>query len=352
MKFDTVLDKHIEFKKTSVKSKEKIKDIRRYLGKFLKFVNKPMNKIEEEDIIKFLNSLEFSIGTINDIKTYIKVFVKWYYPDWSAKFRNLDRICKMQKPPQTYTAERMIKYEDIEKIVQTENNLQWKTYWLTLFYGGFRPSEASRLKWEEIFFEPEGVIIKVRTTKTNKDFIKALPKEAEQMLKELKQQSSSHLVFPSPLKPNSPLTTRAICQRLKRVSKKAIDKEVTPYLLRHSIATILYNDDSRPDDDVASQLGHNKSMKKTYQHLNYDEIKTRARKLWVKTKLSKTERDEFEQMKRDLSELKNQTTLVLRRILNGDSKIKESLKYFEIEDNFDLNKKAKPMTKEEFSKIE
>jgi integrase len=59
-----------------------------------------------------------------------------------------------------------------------------------------------------------------------------------------------------------------------------------------------------------------------------------------------------ESQKKDLSELKNQTSLVLRRIINGDSKIKESLKYFEIEDNFDLNKKAKPITKEEFSKIE
>jgi predicted nucleic acid-binding Zn-ribbon protein len=57
-----------------------------------------------------------------------------------------------------------------------------------------------------------------------------------------------------------------------------------PYALRHSIATILYKDDTRKDDDTAHQLGHNKSMKATYLNLDEDSLKARARKLWIKTK--------------------------------------------------------------------
>jgi len=301
----TILNKHLEFKKTSVHSIEKLKDIERYLKKFLDSTTKPLSKFNEDDIAKFLNSLKFSIRTINDIKTYIKVFLKWNFADWSSRFRNLDRLCKMQKPSKAYQPEDMINYEEFEKIVKAERDLMYKVYWLVMFYGGFRPSEACNLKWDQVFFEDEGVIIKLHTTKTNKDFYKALPKEAEQLLKELKKQSNSFWIFPSPIKENCPIVARSICGRLKRLSKKVLGKKVVPYALRHSIATILYGDDKRKDSDIAQQLGHNKSMKEIYMNLDENTLKSKARSLWIKTKpLSKDEKEELNILRKQVEKNK------------------------------------------------
>lgn len=299
-----VLDKHIEFKKTSVKHEPKLLDIKRYLGMFLNSTKKPLSKFAEEDITKFLNSLtdKYSIRTINDIKVYLKVFIKWHYPDWSSRFRNLERLCKMQKPSKAYSPEQMLSFEDVEKIVKKEKDLMWKVYWLVFFYGGFRPSECAGLLWDQIFFEKEGVIIKVHATKTNKDFYKSLPRNVEHLLKEWRNYNDSEFVFPSPIKSGSSIQARTICGRLKRLSKKAIGREVVPYALRHSLATILYADDKRKDDDTANQLGHTKSMKSTYMNLNGEQLKARARKLWIKTKpLTPEEKEELEFLKEELN---------------------------------------------------
>lgn len=248
-----VLEKHIEFKKTSVRNNAKLKDIKHYLELFVNSTTKPLSKFNEDDVIYFLNSLtnKYSIRTINDIKTFLKVFIKWYYVDWSSKFRNLERLCKMQRPSKAYQPEQMLNLEEIKKLVESENDLMWKVYWMVFFYGGFRPSECARLKWDEIYFEKEGVIIKLHTTKTNKDFYKSLPKDAEHLLHEWRNYNHSEFVFPSPVNKNDCIRARSICGRLKRLSKKVLGKEVVPYALRHSVATILYSDDKRKDDDVA-----------------------------------------------------------------------------------------------------
>lgn len=312
MNKETILEKHLEFKKTSVHSKDKLKDIERYLSLFLNHSKKPLEKYGEEEIIKFLNSLTFSIRTLNDIKSYIKVFVKWNFPDWSLRFRNLDKLTKQGRPEPAFTPEEMLTYEEVEKIVKKENNLMWKTYWLVFFFGGFRPSEACRLKWSQVFFEPQGVIIKIHTTKTNRDFYKSLPKEAEYSLKELKSNSSSEYIFSSSRVGKDYIQTKSACSRLKRISKLALGKEVVPYQMRHSIATILYGDDKLKDDDIANQLGHSKDMRAVYKNLNTQQIKEKARNLWTKQNtfvISEEEKSNMEKLKQDIEELKKRDKL-------------------------------------------
>jgi integrase len=313
----TALQRHIEFKKTSVSSIEKLKDTERYIKKFLDSTPKQMDKIKEEDLVKFINSLDFQIRTKNTIKAYLKVFIKWYYPDWSLKFRNLDRICKQQKPSKAFQPEDMISLEEIKKLIEAEKDLMYKVFWSVFFYGGFRPSECCQLLWDNIFFESQGVIIKLHATKTNRDFYKSLPREVEHLLKEWKKFNSSRWVFPSPLKEDSPIISRTICARLKRLSKKTLNKLVVPYALRHSIATILYKDSKRKDDDTAQQLGHNKSMKQVYLNLDEDTLKANARKLWIKTKpLTPEEKEEFQKLKEEVAQIKE----ILKKLILKDAK--------------------------------
>ncbi len=313
-----ILEEHIEFKKTSVNSVEKLKDIRRYIGRFLNSNKKPLNKFEEKDLTKFINSLSGkSINTINDIKVYLKVFIKWFFVDYSSRFRNLDRICKTHKSPKSHTPEQMLSLKDVEKLIKGEKDLMWRVYWLVFFYGGFRPSEACKLEWKDVSFESKGTIIKTFSKKNGKNFYKSLPKNAEEYLKQWKEKNDSNWVFPSPLVEGNHIKAKSVYFRLKKLSKRVLGNEVYPYTLRHSIATIKYNDDNLKDDDVANQMGHTKSMKDVYVNLDEEQIKLRARKIYIKPKkLTSKEKDEIKELKKQINKLKNFTKKGFLQIIN------------------------------------
>ena len=300
-----VLKEHIEFKKTSVTSEQKLKEIERYLNRFLKSSNKTLGKFTESDLTNFINSLtqEFGIRSINSIKVYLKVFIKWYFEDYSSRFRNLDRLCKSQEPPQAYEPEQMLEEKDIKKLIEGENDLMWKVFWLVFFYGGMRGVENRSLAWEQVFFEKKGVIIKIYSKKNKKKFYKALPKEVEHYLKEWKKFNQSQWVFPSPIKEGEHIARKTIYHRLVKLSKKVLGKSVSPSILRSSFATLKYNNDNLKDDDVANQMGHSKSMKKTYVILDDEKLKARARLMWVKPKeLSPEEENELKKEVKELRE--------------------------------------------------
>lgn len=307
------LRQHLEFKKTSV-NKDKVEDIERYLKLFLNSNKKELDKFDEQDLTKFINSLEadYSTRTINDIKVFVKVFIKWYYADYSSRFRNLDKICQNQKPEKAYTPEQMLSLDEIKKLVEGEKDLMYKTYWMTFAFGGFRPSEACGLKWNQVDFDTS--TIKIHTTKTGKDFYKGLPKEAMHLLSEWKKHNGSEYVFPSPVNQEGCITARSICKRLKKLSLKVLGKDVVPYQIRHSIATELYKDDKRKDDDTANQLGHTKSMKNVYLNLDENSLKAKARSIWIKVERMKPEekanylelKKEMEDMKYTIEQLKKQ----------------------------------------------
>lgn len=306
------LKNFLAYKSTSVGSL-KLLDIERDIGKFLKPIQ-DMRKFEEMDIVKHLEALKkYSISHRNGIKAYIKQFVKWNYPNWSYDFRNLDKICKTEKLPKTYQAEEMLSKEDIEKLVKGENSPFWKAYFLTFFYGGFRPSEACCLKWENIELTDEGAFISITATKNKKDFVKFVPSNVSFYLNKLKEESKSKFVFPSPFKTKEHISAKGVYFRLKELSKKALKRQINPYLLRHSVATLLYNRQDVKDEDVALQLGHTKNMRATYDNANLEMLKTKARKMWIETEdLPKKQKAKYEErlaeLERSIGILQKQVT--------------------------------------------
>ncbi len=129
-----VLKEYLEFKRLSIKSSEKIKDIERDMNRFFNSSEKPIKDFKEQELINYLNSLDVKIRTLNGIKAYLKNFIKWKYEDYSIRFRNLDNICKSEKPLRAYEPEQMLTKKDIEKLVKGETNLVYKVYWLMFFY--------------------------------------------------------------------------------------------------------------------------------------------------------------------------------------------------------------------------
>jgi integrase len=307
-----VLKDFIEYKKVNCNSNSKINNYRYFLSLFLEYSDKNLKKYEEGDIIEFINYLnkEYSVGSINEIKWMIKSFVCWYYEDYPKRFRNLDRILIKQKKEKTYSPDQMLKKEDIEKLVQEEPEVRWKTFFLMYFYGGFRPIEVCNLKWKDISFDKEGGYVKTVSNKNHKEFQKFIPEDVCFYLKKWKNNNKhSDYVFPTKRSNKHgipvgdiPQTRSGVYQHLIPLAKRVLNKHVNPYILRHSIATILYNRDDLKDSDVAQQMGHSKEMKETYNNLSEDKIKARMKRIWINPELTPEKKEELEEQ---IEKLKN-----------------------------------------------
>ncbi len=304
-----VLKDYLDYKRLSVTTENKIKDISRYINKFLESNKKDISKFEEKDLIAFINSLGYKTRSMNDIKVGLKNFIKWKFEDYSIRFRNLDKICRTQKPEKSHSSEDMLKESEVKKLIEGEKELMWKVYWLVFFFGGFRPSEVCALERDKIKFESKGVIIKSYSPKTKKTFTKSLPEEAEHFLKEwLSKNETSKWVFPSTLKEGKHIHVKTAYGRLIKLSKKVLGKPVPLYILRHSFATIKYNDKELKkkgvtDDDIANQLGHTKNMKDTYLNLDDEQLKANARLMWSKAKKHSPEKEK--ELEKRLEHLEN-----------------------------------------------
>lgn len=292
------LREYLLYKATTINAKGKLQDIERYIGRFLDFTKKPIEQYTQLDLVNFLNSLKnMSQNSQNDIKVMLKNFLKWKFVDYSLRFRDLDKLCKNQKAQPTYTPEDMLSKEEVEKLIQEEMEFKWKAYWGALFYGGFRPCELSKLEWKNVLFENDGgAFIKIYSNKNKRYFDKYIPQPVAFWFKKI-QENGSEFVFPSTktARGKAPIGVKTAYFRLVKLSKKALGKSVNPYQIRHSIATLLYNRDDIKDEDVARQMGHNKTMRQTYDQLDAQKIREKLKKIYIKTEiLPQEQKNEYE----------------------------------------------------------
>jgi len=285
-----IMKEYLEYKKLTIKTEKALKIVERYTNQFINSTKKPLSKFTEADIVNFFNSLDtkFAASSSNDIKVMVKVFIKWHYPDWSSRFRNLDKLCKKKKVEPKYSPDDMLKKEDIEKLVQAELEPRWKCFWLIFFYGGFRPSEVCRLKWEDITFDGEEAYVTLYATKNKKKFEKYIPSNAVFYLKKI-QNNGSEYVFPTKRTKKKGVsvgdksqTRSGVYQHLRDIAPRVFGKHINPYILRHSIATILYNKEDIKNDDAAQQMGHSTDMKGVYSHPTKKQIREKMKKLFIK----------------------------------------------------------------------
>lgn len=311
-----LLNDYITFRSIDCKSKDAISNYRRYIKRFL-----DTDKIDEKYLTSYINKIsnEFSQTTLNIIKPLLKNFIKWHFPDYSLKFRNLDKLCRTKRAESTYDANQMLTEKDVKKLIEAENDLFWKVFWLVYFYGGFRPVDTTRLKKDMFSFEKDGMtIIKAHIKKNNKTFYKSIPANVTPLIKKWFDINKSEWVFPSP-QGDKPIHPKTPHKRLERLSMKVLGKKINPYILRHSLATIKYNEDGLKDGDVANQLGHSQSMKDTYLNLDEEKLKARAKKVWTnKKEMPKKERDILENKIKELENWKKDQQ-------SGQQKLQESL---------------------------
>lgn len=130
-------------------------------------------------------------------------------------------------------------------------NLQWFTIFRVFIYGGLRRGELLALEWSEVDFKNNQITINKNVgvgknqkvtllTPKNKSSIRTIDIDQETMLylKELKLQSTSHIVFPNTKGEYKRLSD--IDDRLKRALKNLGLKPIRVHDLRHTHASLLF----------------------------------------------------------------------------------------------------------------
>jgi len=264
----------------------KLEDIKRHVVSWHHIFEKDYDNINLKDIRDFLallNNSKRELSVKNEIKTNLKNFLRWRFRDWSLKFDDLRDIKTRQGlNERKINSNTILKRENIEQIMKTENRIFWKTFFITLYETGFRPGELRNLRWDNIKFNVKGNIseISIYSTKTKKARV-VYVKEATKFLQKLmdeqeKTGNKSEIVFHSPADKNKSLTKSSLTLWLNALSLKALGRKIHPYIVRHSRATELYRlaKQNKIAKDVAIDfMGHSEDMSKVYTHLNKEEVK-------------------------------------------------------------------------------
>src|SRR3989339_86455 len=228
----------------------KLEDIKRHVVSWHHIFEKDYDNINLKDIRDFLallNNSKRELSVKNEIKTNLKNFLRWRFRDWSLKFDDLRDIKTRQGlNERKINSNTILKRENIEQIMKTENRIFWKTFFITLYETGFRPGELRNLRWDNIKFNVKGNIseISIYSTKTKKARV-VYVKEATKFLQKLmdeqeKTGNKSEIVFHSPADKNKSLTKSSLTLWLNALSLKALGRKIHPYIVRHSRATELY----------------------------------------------------------------------------------------------------------------
>ena len=249
------------------KSQKTIEAYLLHAQKFLEFIKKDSDKIENQDIKDYLAHLmsrKLKPKSINLILSSLR-----FLNEYILKRTNLFDSIKSQK-----TAEKIPNFltrEEIQKLLSVTKNFKHKLMIELMLCSGLRVSECISLKKENI---NDDKTVTVRSGKGNKDRITIIPgivlEHLNQYLKQRKHDSD--YIFCK--KNGNKLTVKLPQKIIKKLAKEAgISKRVTPHILRHSFAThLLHNGtDIRY---IQTLLGHAQiQTTQIYTHITKEQIK-------------------------------------------------------------------------------
>lgn len=297
-------------KKCSITAgKSKVNKIRNILLQLYDVTETNLYNQTKETIDSFLivlNKSKRSVWTKNEVKVYLKQFVKWHYKDLEM-IENVKADNKRGLDPQKITENNLITEQDIEKMLRYAESYKEKCYLLLAFQTGARPQELAELKWKDVKFEDKYADVVLFSNKTKNSRTFPVVKKTKDALFEWKQ----HYSFPD-LKPNDyvfssrwrnkPITSAGLNKMLRRMATASgLNKDVWNYLFRHSRATRLYEE--LPQQIVEKLMGH-KNMAGIYAHISSKKAREEMlKKVYNIEELSVEEKEEMKELKKRMAVL-------------------------------------------------
>jgi integrase len=200
------------------------------LKKLSGWLGKAFDEVSQEEMERLVSNLEenvykkeegnYSEQTKIDFKKTLKKFYKWLGQSELVEF--MDMSIKEQDVP-------AITREEAEQLVNSTPSMKMKAVIMVLFDGGARAEEFLNLRIKDLTKKKQD---NIRFSKT---FSRTIPLPL--CTKYLNDWLSEHPEKDNPEAQLFPLTYPSLRQRLRKLSKKVLKKNLTPHTLRHSSAT-------------------------------------------------------------------------------------------------------------------
>jgi len=235
-----------------------------YNRKFLEFIKKEPEQMNEDDIKKYIASLmEKNISPKSIIM--IKAALKFFYDEVLGK-----NIVNIKSPKVSQKLPVVLTREEIKKLIDSIKNEKHRLIIALLYSSGMRLSELVNLKVGDL--ELEERIGWVRGGKGAKDRLFLISHKLLDELKEnTKGKKESDFIFEGYKGSMSPRNIQKIVT--SETKKAGIKKSVHVHTLRHTFATHLLEsgEDIRKIQEL---LGHaNLSTTQIYTHVSTEELK-------------------------------------------------------------------------------
>jgi integrase/recombinase XerD len=212
-------------------SPQTIKNYRNTLDNLMKYSEKSLKNMREDDIKGYLfylqrekdNSLKSIHRHLNAIKTFYKI-------------NNLNTADNIKLPKINKEVPVFLNFGEIKRLILATDNLRDKLIIQLLYASGLRVSELVALNRDSI----EDNKIKVQHGKGGKDRITYIDPSTRELLDTYLNSRNDQEKALFINKFNKRITTRSIERIVKKYAKEAnINKKISPHTLRHSFATHL-----------------------------------------------------------------------------------------------------------------
>jgi len=235
-----------------------------YNQKFLEFIKKSPEEVNEDDIKAFI-AKKMEEGTSTKSIILIKAALKFFYDEVLKK-----GIVNFKSPKVPKKLPTVLTKEEVKKIIDSIENEKHKLIVMFLYSSGLRLSELINLKVKDL--ELNERIGWVRTGKGEKDRMFII---SERLVEELRKftegKNPDDYVFSGRKGRLSPRTVQKIVKIA--VKKAGINKEVSPHTLRHSFATHLL-EAGENIRKIQELLGHaSLNTTQVYTHISKEELK-------------------------------------------------------------------------------
>lgn len=304
--------------------KQKQMDRRKDILQIHDVMEKPFISWDYNDLTNFVVVLKEDsrqAWTKKGILITLSIFLKWFFEDWSARFRNLDLIKKLQRQlvpdsSKKYNKDTMPTAEELDKMIRSASKV-WHKLWISMVAEAGTPfAVQSKLTWQNVEIDkPEDGIttLKYFREKNKNEFIFPLGKTTTYYLKQWQQEypypniKKTDLIFPSPTDREEPIRQPSIHTMLNVIAKKSgIDKKIYQYLIRHHVLSDSYVRDGMTEEVHRKLYGHKPGSKMTsfYSHQDSDDTLKKALELLHKVKpLSKEEKNRITQLELKIKKL-------------------------------------------------
>ena len=290
-----------------------------FLRKISKWLNKDFDKVTQEDMEKLILDLEkgivksvkgepFTESTKVDIKRIIRKYYKWLLGNNDHYPELVDWIDTYDKVPEVPVLMRW----EVEKMVEHAKSARDKALIMLLFDSGTRPEEFLNVRLEDVkvrkdnekelqpydteLGEKDYYLIRIKFSKTKPRTISVV-----MCTKTLKTWLLEHPNRNNPQVQLFPLDYGALKMVLHRAGKKALNKSVYPYLLRHSSVTYYCN--KLTQYQLCYRYGWSMASKQPARYIDREGIHEQETAKVIKTDEISRIHEENQNLKEDVTRL-------------------------------------------------